>query len=260
MRRSILLFVPLLGACSGAMTRAPAATQKESARAEFLSRGRAGDPFASYVKDYDLQIATAAVAVDPGVAASPPPPPPPQAAPAAERKVIYTGSIALQVADPEATEGEIAALAKRWGGWVQKLDRPRVTLRLPAARFDEAIASIGSLGQVLDKKLQASDVTDTFLDLRLRLENAEKLRARIAALLEQARNVQDALAVEKELARVTEEIERFKGALALMQDQVAYSTITVELRRTLPAHVRQMRFPFPWVRSLGVDSLFTFER
>src|SRR5204863_1965018 len=113
----------------------------------------------------------------------------------AERLVIYNGSLSLQVAEPDRIEKEVTALAKELGGWIQALDGSRVTLRIPATKFNEALAKAAGLGHVIDRKVSGSDVTDQFRDLKLRLENAEKLRARFAAILEQAKTVQDTLSV-----------------------------------------------------------------
>ena len=216
-------------------------------------------------RDSDIQIATAAVEMEKplgGLNAAPkdaPAPPPLETQRQADRQVIYNGSLMIQVAEPERVEREILALAKEMGGWIQKLDGPRITLRVQASKFDAAFERIAALGQVLDRKVTGTDVTDQFRDLKLRLENAEKLRVRFAALLEQAKNVQDALAVEKELGRVTEEIERLKGAIAQMQDQIAYSSVTVELRRLMSHRGREPNLPFRWVRHLGIGDLFQFE-
>jgi hypothetical protein len=304
MGRLAILVLPLLAACgfASAEAHAPGSTtidEPEDARGvlgDNLDRPMGArvqsltDPFANplynqggfglehrWVKDFDVQIATAAAAPDPfsdiprtsltvpGASVTDPRPvgaaaPTPEAPPPAqqERQVLYTGSLALQVPDPEGLELEVSTIAKGYGGWVSKIERPRIVLRVPAARFEEAMKALSQLGQVLDRKISGQEVSDQFRDLRIRLENAEKLRARLAALLEQAKNVQDALAVEKELGRVTEEIERLKGQIAAMTDSVAFSAITLELRRSLPLAARQRRFPFPWVHRLGAESLFRF--
>ena len=276
MNRGILLALPLLAACaSGAPTlefwdirrqegHAQPGNQGglalENASIDELRRSRFGsDLYAPPVRDHDVRIATAAVALDPARVHAPETAPPERPR-QAERLVIYNGSLAIQVPEPERVEKEITSLVKQVGGWVQKLDGPRLPLRVPSARFDDTFARIAALGQVLDRKISGNDVTDQFRDLKLRLENGEKLRARLAAILEQAKNVQDALAVGKELTRVTEEIERLKGAMAQMQDQVSYSTLAVDLRRSMPSRPASGSLPFLWVRQLGLGSLFYFER
>ncbi len=291
MGRLGVLLLPLLAACgfAAAKAHAPEATTVEAPRdimgvlhGENFARSMGArvvpltaDPFAPVaaregeVKVYDLREQTfhtnvtapgASVAEPASKTASAPPPeaPPGRTHVQEERAVIYTGSLALQVPDPEGLEVEVGGMAKQFGGWVSKIERPRIVVRVPAARFDEAMKAFSALGQILDRKISGQDVTDQYRDLRIRLENAEKVRVRLAALLEQAKNVQDALAVEKELGRVTEEIERLKGQIAAMQDQVAFSTITLELRRSLPISVRHRRFPFPWVHRLGAEQLLRF--
>jgi hypothetical protein len=184
----------------------------------------------------------------------------PATPPEADRLVIYNGSLILQVPEPEEVEKNITALAKDLHGWVQRIDGLRITVRVPAPRFDDAFAQIALWGQVVARRVTGNDVTDPFRDLKIRLENSERLRARLAAILEQAKTVMDALAVEKELARVTEEIERLKGALAQMQDQISYSTLSVELVRSMPSRPGAPGFPFRWVRELGVGRLLEFGR
>ena len=238
MGRLIVLVIPLLGACRAMSAFAPAAE----------------------VEVYDLRRQTfSGVEGAPDTSDKNRAPDLPESEPRqADRQVIYNGAMALQVADVDEAEDEVAAIAKGMGGWLQKIERPRVTVRVPAAKFEETMTALGELGQVVDKKVEASDVTDQFLDLKLRLKNAEKVRARFAALLDQAKTVVEALAVEKELARVTEEIERLKGQLALMRDRIAHSTITVSFQRALPYRVRMVRFPFRWVHRLGAEALFNF--
>lgn len=243
MGRFPLLLFPLLGACAAAPSRA----EPFSAPAPVL--GLLADIPAGGFE----ALAQGQSPAEPGLE-------PVQEPARADRQVIFNGWLALQVVDPERAENEAGALARELGGWIQRLERPRIVLRFPAARFDTALARLSALGLVLDKKIQASDVTDQFRDLKLRLENAEKVRARLAALLDKAGIIPDALAVEKELARVTEEIERLKGAIAAMQDQVAFSTISVDLRRSVPFRAREEWLPFGWVRGLGPEPLFHFER
>lgn len=175
-----------------------------------------------------------------------------------ERHIIYNGSLALQVAEVREAGARVAGIVRELDGWIQDSGNDHVTIRVPAPRFEEAMTKLAALGQLVDRRVRASDVTDEFVDLKLRLENAEKLRARYAALLEKAKTVEETLAVEKELARVTGEIERLKGKIARMGDRIAHSTIEVRFQRVLPANTAGVRFPFGWLRGLGVEMLLQF--
>jgi hypothetical protein len=187
--------------------------------------------------------------------------PSPPAPDSEDRKVLFSGSLAMLVPDAAAAEARMRAIVEEAKGWVHAIRSNAFTLRVPAAAFHETMQRIGGLGQVLDRAVQARDITDEYVDLELRLKNAEQVRDRLAALLSKAENVQQALEVERELARVTEEIERLKGKLRMLADQVAYATLTVYLVGSGSDHPRSpgAPIPFPWVRELGLHELLHFE-
>jgi hypothetical protein len=108
---------------------------------------------------------------------------------------------------------------------------------------------------VVHRNIEAQDVTDEFLDTEVRLKNARAMRDRLQQLLEKAA-VKDALEIEKELGRVTQEIERMEGRLKVLRDKIAYSTITVSFEpRSAALHTMPLRLPFGWLNELGLPHL-----
>ena len=74
-------------------------------------------------------------------------------------------------------------------------------------------------------------------------------------LLEKA-NVKEALEIEKEMRRVTEEIELLEGKLKLLRDKIAFSTITVAFEpRGSTIQATRIKLPFPWLTQLGLPTL-----
>jgi hypothetical protein len=177
-----------------------------------------------------------------------------------DRKVIFTGSLLIQVPDPESLEKSIRAIAEGAQGWIHKVEGTVLTLRIVSAEFHTVMERLAALGKVMDRKVSGTDVTEEYRDLQVRIENADQVRKRLVALLEKANDVKAALEVERELARLTEEIERFKGRLRWLADQIQYSTIVVDLRRTIPPAYEQpqVAFPFPWIREIGLEGLLHF--
>jgi len=115
---------------------------------------------------------------------------------------------------------------------------------------------VADMGVVINKDITARDVTEQYIDLKIRLSNAKALRQKLIALLDRAKNVKEALAVEKELARVRTEIETLEGRVKRMSNQVAYSTISVTFRKYANAPSQLMtHLPFGWLRTLGVEPL-----
>jgi hypothetical protein len=172
--------------------------------------------------------------------------------------LIYDAVLTLAVFEAAQAIDTIEKLAVDSGGYlVQRGDR-HITIRVPSKAFRPALDKVETLGDELHREVNVRDVTEEFSDLEVRLQNARAVRARLEELLRQATTVEDALAVQKELERVTEEIERMLGRLKLLRELVAFSTITVrfEARPTdvVDSHVT---LPFPWLHELGLPRLLS---
>jgi hypothetical protein len=149
----------------------------------------------------------------------------------------------------------VEKIARDMGGYLaQKRDR-EIRIRVPRARFEPTLAAIDKIGDVLHRDIEAQDVTDEFVDTEIRIKNGRAMQARLKALLEKA-NVKEALELEKEMRRVTEELELLEGKLKLLKDKIAYSTITVafEARNSAIPSTR-IKLPFPWLQQLGLPTL-----
>ena len=87
---------------------------------------------------------------------------------------------------------------------------------------------------VLDEATSGQDVTDEYVDLQSRLTNLEATRDRIRAFLDEAKDVEDALDVNRELATVEGQIEQVQGRMNYLFDRAAYSTVTIQIDPELP--------------------------
>ena len=175
------------------------------------------------------------------------------------RIVIYIGDLTIVVDDVEEALDKVEVLTGELGGYVQTLAGATIVVRIPAESFDRAIEAIEAFGQVSRREIHAIDVTEQYVDLKARLNNARKVRQRLEALLEQAQTIEEALAVEKELNRIGEEIERLEGKLKLLENQVAFCTITVTFERVERRAYRfsgMIKLPFPWLHNLHPDRLW----
>ncbi len=169
--------------------------------------------------------------------------------------LIYTAHLTLAVFQVDQGLGAVEALARSLGGYLASRSDRDITIRVPRARFEEALSRIEKQGDVLHREVSAQDVTDEYVDLDVRLKNARAMRDRLQQLLVSA-SVKDAIEIEKELGRVTEQIERMEGRLKLLADQISYSTVTVSFQPIDQNPVHDLaRLPFPWLRDLGLSQL-----
>jgi hypothetical protein len=170
--------------------------------------------------------------------------------------LIYQANLALSVYEVEKGLDQVEAIAKKAGGYLVSRNANQIVVRVPADGFDGSLRAVLALGDVLQRDLQVEDVTAKVRDLEVRLKNAEAVRQRLVELLAGAVKTDDALAVERELARVTEEIEQMKGQLKLFREMVAFSTITVRFEAPHAENLdARFKLPFPWLDELGLSNL-----
>jgi hypothetical protein len=86
-----------------------------------------------------------------------------------------------------------------------------VTIRMLQINFYLAIERIERLGEVKNKNIKSEDVTEQYIDLKARLENAQREEKILLNFLNKATNVKDMLEIEKELNRIREKIEYYTG-------------------------------------------------
>jgi hypothetical protein len=168
-----------------------------------------------------------------------------------QRLVIYEGVIHVVVDRIGDSLEHIKAVVVNMGGYMHSMSRDSITLKVPADKFNAAIAELEKIGEVTKKDISGTDVTDKMRDLNIRLANAEKFRERLIELLDKADKVEDALKIEKELERITRDIELHKGKIAHLKNSVAFSTLTVRFNSPVPQREITKQTPFRWVHKLG---------
>jgi hypothetical protein len=157
----------------------------------------------------------------------------------AARKLIRTGLLELEVADYAEAAQKATRLVESRGGYVadNRVDRSpndrrhgRMTVRIPAERYAATFEELKSLGKARAESSSAQDITKAYTDLETRLRVKRETADRLRVILKtNAARLSDILETERELARVTEEIERLEGERRYYDQQVALSTISLTL-------------------------------
>jgi hypothetical protein len=134
---------------------------------------------------------------------------------------------------------ELRRIVQRVGGFVadasvqsgrNQVRSATLEVKVPASRFDELTEELEPLGRLQFVNVGAEDVSEEFVDLTARVENGRRLEDRLVELLRtRTGKLQDVLSVERELARVREEIERMEGRLRFLKTSAQLSTLSVSL-------------------------------
>jgi hypothetical protein len=156
------------------------------------------------------------------------------------RKIIRDGSMEIRVDDLQKGKSAMDTLVKIYKGYYSNetfnnMDYSRgfnLTIRIPSSRFDEFITAIETGdGEVVFKNISSRDVTEEFIDLETRLANKKNYLNRYSDLLKQARSVKDILEIQEKTRLIEEEVESVQGRLKYLNNQVDYSTLTLQISK-----------------------------
>ena len=154
---------------------------------------------------------------------------------AQNRIIVRTVNVELEVDDVVQSIEEISQGVQRDGGWVVSTDRSSkhigfISVRVPAAKLDDALNWMRAVGvDVLSEASTSTDVTDEYYDLRSRVESLQATEEALIRLLDRAEDVEDALAVQQELARLQVEVESHLGRIKLLEETAAFSLVHITL-------------------------------
>lgn len=161
-----------------------------------------------------------------------------------ERLVIKNANLAISVEDPTISMETISKLAEAMGGFVVSADMyqqtlsngvkvPQVsmTIRVPAEKLDEAMATIKAETDlpIISENISSQDVTAEYTDLNSKLTNLEAAEKQLQEIMASANRTEDVLAVYSQLVSVREQIEVIKGQMLYYERSAALSAITVQL-------------------------------
>lgn len=150
------------------------------------------------------------------------------------RSLVRSAQLTLAVEDPaRAVQGVRTAAAAAGGTITQEQSGPFggwVVMRVPAEVLDRTVDDVARLGTVEDRNTSVEDATEEVVDLDARVASQQASVARVRALLAQATSIGDIVAIESELSRREADLDSLTGRLAALRDQVALSTLTVDLR------------------------------
>jgi type IV secretory pathway VirB2 component (pilin) len=163
---------------------------------------------------------------------------------AAPTMVIRTGQAFIEVEKVDAASLKIRQLAAQVGGYItnssvsggrDQIRQATFELKIPAPKYDQAADLLPTIGKVETLNSTAQDVGEEFVDVTARVTNSRRLEERLISLLaNRTGKLDEVLRVERELARVREEIERYEGRLRYLSARVALSTLTITVHEPAP--------------------------
>ena len=154
--------------------------------------------------------------------------------------VIRTGELSVVVENVRAAADEAGRILRAAGGNVEAEERGEserstsavLRLRVPPEAFDTTIAALSGLGEERNRRLGNDDVTEQVIDLDSRLSTQRASVERVRALLAEAEDLREVVAIEAELTRRIADLESLEARLTALTGQVDLATISLRLTAT----------------------------
>lgn len=155
-------------------------------------------------------------------------------------QLIRRGNIAIEVDELKKALTAVKGLVAANGGYITNqsltfLDHAgtyrsgQLEVRVPSINFDNFLTQLQAIGKTPGPQITAEDVGKQISDLQATIRNKQKEEEQLLQIMKRSGKVSEVLEVSRELARVRGEIESAQSSLKYYQEQVAYSTVTIQL-------------------------------
>ncbi|MBT2472640.1 DUF4349 domain-containing protein [Streptomyces sp. ISL-66] len=161
-------------------------------------------------------------------------------------QIIRTATLSMETADAQKATAGARAAAENAGGYVGNESTKRgadgvmtstVTLRVPGDRFDAVLGAMEGSGKLLDRKVEAQDVTQKVADIDSRVRTQQASVARVREMMEKASGLADVVTLESELSKRQSDLESLLAQQTALKDQTSLGTITLTFSE--PAKARE---------------------
>ncbi len=172
------------------------------------------------------------------------------AAPIADygRDLVIDASVTLVTSDVGTAVDDVVDIAQRNGGAVYNanvtVEDPlddgsvpgsgTIEIRIPPSQLDALVSDLRGAGTLRNQTQSVDDVTEQLIDLDIQIRQAAESVERMEAILAETTDFDSLVAAETELVRRQTAYERLLAAQRNIDDRVALSKLTVQLRYQAP--------------------------
>lgn len=156
----------------------------------------------------------------------------------AKPQLIKSARLDLVVVSVEEGIKSVGKIVQQYQGDVLSLEDNQANsrqlavlqLRIPQEKLDITLESLAKLGTIENRSLSSEDVSNQLVDLRARLKNLRKTEEALLEIMNRSGSVGDVLKVAQEVSNVRQSIEQIDAQLQNLQNRVAYSLVSINLR------------------------------
>jgi hypothetical protein len=156
-----------------------------------------------------------------------------------DRKIVKTAEIGIRAERVRDSAARAQQVAAQFGGSALSSQIHQgdghvsadLVLVVPSPEFEKALDELRELGkEVTTDTVRGEDVTEEFVDLESRERNLLAAEQSLLELYGRVQSVNDALAIERELANIRGQIEQVQGRIQYLEERTSTSQITVSIQ------------------------------
>ncbi len=164
-----------------------------------------------------------------------------EAAEVGDKAIISKAVVSVESDDVEQARFDALKVMDNYAGSLQadettsgddgELETARLIMRIPSKDYAKAKAELEKVADFVESRSGSEDVTTEVIDVAARIRAQEASLERVEALLVQARNLRQVIAIESQLARRQADLDSLKSRQAYLEDQTGEATITMHIEK-----------------------------
>lgn len=157
------------------------------------------------------------------------------------KKLIYHANLTMEVEDYGKAQTEIRNMVTLAQGYIIEFNENMsdyeqggtFIMKVPASGFSSFLNNLEKVNhEELQRSIQGQDVSEEYVDLESRLKAKQLLEAQYIEFMKKATKSSDLVAFANELGSIQETIEKIKGRIRYIDQNVSFSTVELRIYQT----------------------------
>jgi hypothetical protein len=150
------------------------------------------------------------------------------------RKFVITADLSIRLNDLKAGEEKLNGIMEKYAAYAaeSRINRDSLffSLKIPSPAYKKCFNELKEIGEIIYCTERTRDVTVPYYDLESRLNTKRELIKTYQSYLGKAKNIEEILSVERQIAELQNEIDRAGQEFKILSNSVDYAAVELELR------------------------------
>lgn len=155
-----------------------------------------------------------------------------------EKKIIKNGNVDIEAEDVQESYQKFLDYIVSQGGYEfsknlsnsSDYSNLSATVKVPPDKLDAVLEYARECGKVINVNISMNDITMSYTDTEIRLENKRKNLEKYYEFYEKAGTMEEMIAIQAQIDSITAEIESYEGQLKYWNSQIDESTLSIYIQ------------------------------